>query len=457
MAIKRVIFHAGILKTGSKSLQKSLFHNSEVLERNGFRYLREWGACHENVIIGLLGEWECFRFFIDGRFGRYSREESIRIRNDYIEKMLEVISNTPCETLIISAESMLSFANNLSKFITEYLKKMEIKIIAYIRNPLTHPISLYQQYMTNPWDYLYNIFKDARQLFDYRIPTSFYNLTNYHLSFFKFEDAIQDEDGLAGHFLKTIGLPGQEVKNINVFRSNESRSCEAIEFLSFAEERVPTFILDNSGCSKNNPIIKDTRPLKKIRGPKFDLSYQNKVELWEQMQDTVIKIRDTIGIDYTDYTVPQSPDIITYSPETIEDFLEAFPKINLTLQKLFLEFFRKKHYETGLDKFRKLYEDGSMPQKMYQLGLQVEDLQEKLTVLQTENAELQSKQAALQIENADLQTVLQAENIELKVKLATLQEEKDSLQNTCLAFLNSNSWKFTKPLRKIMDTLRGRG
>jgi hypothetical protein len=455
MAIKRVIFHAGILKTGSSSIQESLFHNSEVLERNGFRYLKEWGVNHVEIMDGILGEG--FRAVIDGRFVFHSREESIRIINDYIEKMLDVISNTPCETLIISAESMLNYVNNLPKFIIEYLNKMEIKIIVYIRNPLTYSISLHQQYMALPWTHLHNVLRASNDWFNGIIPESVRSLANYHLSFFKFEDAIQDEDGLVGHFFSTIGLPRQEVKNINVFRANESRSCEVVEFLSFAEERVPTFILDNSGCSKSNPVIKKTFPLWKIRGPKFDIPYQNKVELWEQMQDTVIKIRDTIGIDYTDYTIPQSPDIITYSPETIEDFLEAFPKINLTLQKLFLEFFRKKHYGTGLDKFKKLYEDGSMPQKMYQLGLQVEDLQEKLTVLQTENAELQSKQAALQIENADLQTVLQAENIELKVKLAALQAEKDSLQNTCLAFLNSNSWKITKPLRKIMDALRGRG
>jgi hypothetical protein len=57
MAIKRVVMHLGMPKAGSSSIQRALFTNSGVLERNGFRYLHEWGESHIRIFEHLFTPW----------------------------------------------------------------------------------------------------------------------------------------------------------------------------------------------------------------------------------------------------------------------------------------------------------------------------------------------------------------------------------------------------------------
>jgi hypothetical protein len=64
-------------------------------------------------------------------------------------------------------------------------------------------------------------------------------------------------------------------------------------------------------------------------------------------------------------------------------------------------------------------------------------LQAKLDSLETENTELKAKLTTSQTENMDLRT-----------KVDALSLETD-------AILNSTCWKITKPLRVIMNRIRG--
>jgi len=372
MAIKKVILHLGPGKTGTSSIQHTLFTNSTIMERNGFRYLTEWKVNHFKKFHNLFASYPVTPI---GTVHLGKPLSNIRQQNKkMIETMLRVINTSECETLILSGEYfhdlwLDSTIENMKSFINQYFQSNGIKtsIVYFVRNPLAWLISSLQQqvfsrgYSNKNDDY-----------FDFRMKQyeGVLNLKKHFsdsLLLLKFEDACLDKDGLVGHFLKKIGFPEEELKNINISRINESRCMEVMEFAYYVESVEPRYPYTDYKRENINRFHKDTNSLRNIKGVKFDLSYQSKTELWGRFQETVHNIKKNTGIDYTDYEIPL-PSLLEqepYSDETIQGFVKAFPKLNIVLQKHFLKFFEKKYMETAQAKFKKLHFKDSIPWSVY--------------------------------------------------------------------------------------------
>jgi hypothetical protein len=386
MAIKRLVMHLGQPKAGSKSIQNTLFKNSDILEKNGFRYLNEWGPCHV-PIFAYLFEPSPVTLLNNPVFGwgqRVTWEERQNDVKNIIGQMLDVMHTTNCETLLMSGEITGFFVNdkviaNLIEFFERYFSGIDVALLVFVRNPLTWLISLYQEHFSMGVFHIGSFWKFdwyAEVIRHYR--EGFSNLMkNFKgvVSFKKFEDCVNDKNGgLVGSFLTAIKFPQEEIKNLRVHRDNDSRQWEVMELISFMEDREPHILI---GVGENpNRIPWDTKPLYKIKGPKFDFAYEDKLALWERVQDTVKWLKENIGIDYTDYRPEKNPEVQTYSEETIDGFIEAFPKLNPVLQKLFLEFFEKKYGRTAQVKFKRLFFAGSVPWKIYDMNLKVKRQEE---------------------------------------------------------------------------------
>ena len=358
MAIKRLVIHLGIGKAGSTSIQRALFTNSAILEKNGFRYLTEWGEKHVGILHSFFTP---FPIDIMDKVWRgiQTEEERQNLVKSKTDVMLEVINATTCETMIISGEFWrqlwIDSTNiNISEFLRKYFqdKGIEVTIIFLVRNPLTFMISLYQQALssgshrrfTGPFE------EGMRSL------NGIINLKKYFadsLLLLKFEDAVADKDGLVGCFLKAIGFPYEKIQDLNVEKMNEAACMEAMELIKYIEDKEP-LLLSKDGPINPNRRIHELLPLKNVKGVKFDLSYRDKKELWERLRETVQSFKENLGIDYTDYKVPTPSGQKTYRKETIQGFVEVFPKLSPVLQKLFLQFFEKKYTETAQEKFKML-------------------------------------------------------------------------------------------------------
>jgi len=239
-----------------------------------------------------------------------------------------------------------------------------------VRNPLTWLISSLQQqvfqygYLNKNCDYFETRMKQYEGVFNLKKHFS------DSLTLLKFEDACIDKDGLPGCFLKSIGFPEGELNNINILRVNESRCMEVMELVNYIETVEPLYPYDN--YRRFNPHRTATKKdlglwhyLKDIKGIKYDLPHQSKLELWDRFSKTVKLLKENTGIDYVDYTPPLVPAQETYSEETIEGFIKSFPKLNFTLRKHFLKFFEKKYMETAQVKFKQLHFKDSIPWKIY--------------------------------------------------------------------------------------------
>ena len=347
-------------KTGTTSIQDTLFHNTALLEKNGIKYLNEWGRNHFYKFRDLFSQYPV---------------GSINIRHQnkkLINKMAQVVNTSKCETLVFSGEYCqelyhVSTFNAIKDFIKTYFqnKGIEISVILFIRNPLAYLISSLQQnlfytgYVNKNCDYFETVIKQHEGIF---------NLQEHFcdsLKAYKFEDVCLDKDGLVGCFLKTIGFPEEELKNISVHKANESRCMEVMEFVHFVETIEPRYPYSNYRRRNANRFPGDFNILKDIKGTKFDLPYQSKTELWERLQKVIALLKENIDIDYTNYTIPPPLPQETYSEETTQGFIEAFPKLSFMLQRYFLNFFEKKYMETAQEKFKNLYFCGSIPWKVY--------------------------------------------------------------------------------------------
>jgi len=375
MAIKRLIMHLGITKTGTTSIQRTLFTNATLLEKNGFRYLTEWGESHKFYLEYLFSPNPADIVKKNKFFGlNISTEKILQNKvNEAIETIQKIMNTTECETLIISGEYWWDLyidatCINIQNFLKKYFqsKGIETIIILFIRNPLTWIITELQ-----------NLIYSGRGLLNRRIDMydtkimglkGIVNLKKYfpdYLKVLKFEDVINDKDGLVGCFLKNIGFPEDEIQNINMLKTNEARCMEVMELINYIANIEPSIPFDKEQSMNKNRHLDDFKPLAIIKGAKFDIAYQTKMELWERFKKTIQLFKEKFDIDYSDYQIIPLPEQEIYSEETIQGFIEVFPKLNHIIQRLFLQFFENKYLETAQVKFKRLYFEDSIPWKLY--------------------------------------------------------------------------------------------
>ena len=372
--LKRIILHVGMQKTGSTGIQETLFHNSSVLRSHGYIYLSEWGINHNAILFDIFSptfDPNHRRIVLDG----FTQEKWEETRKSNIKTMLDLIERNACETLILSSEelSLLDFTSlkYMKQLLTDLFPEAHMSCIFYTRSPISFLASEFQQMAASPYSE-FRTDRDtqeyAKHVFKLRLG-GFLELFHDDISIIRFEDAIRDEDGLVGNFLKLIDYPQQKISEIKVFRSNESRGAEAIEFLLYVKENMP-FYLEENGRRIINPqrADYDNNAINTIPGPRFDFSYEQKMELFELTKHDSLWLKEQTGIDYThDYPLKTEP-VLLYKEKTLEEFLFAFKYLTRPMQSLFLRFFEKKYQELSDERFLALFSQGSEPWKIYHFG-----------------------------------------------------------------------------------------
>jgi len=372
MAVKRVILHLGMAKAGSSSIQHTLFNNTAILEKNSFRYLTEWEIDHLRKFHYLFAQYPV-NPISTGHLGKPPAGRK-RQNSEAINVMSRIMKTTENETLILSGEYFHDLCldatiENIKEFIKKYFQNngVETRIVYLVRNPLTWITSHLQQtlfrigFMNKDCDYFENEMEKYEGVFNLQK-----NFSD-SLTLLKFEDACLDKDGLVGHFLKTIHFPENELKNINIFRKNDSRCIEVMEFVNYIEAVEPLYPYAHYKRLNPNRYVGDLYCAKDINGVKFDLPDQSKAELWKRFEKTTLLLKEKTGIDYTDYTIPPSSPSgqETYSEQTIQEFIMVFPHLSFILQKHFLKFFEKKYMETAQIRFKQLHGKDSVPWEIF--------------------------------------------------------------------------------------------
>ncbi|MBE3639046.1 polysaccharide biosynthesis protein [Mangrovicoccus algicola] len=132
-----VIFHIGMGKTGTSSIQQVLGANQEELAKIGVQYLGLWFNLLDPEFAGYAGQ---DRFFA-------SSPEQMKTHAENYHLALKALSEkTGNDRFIISNESMYGYVTQFSPFLQELKKKCTVKLVIYARDPYSWLPSAYNQW-----------------------------------------------------------------------------------------------------------------------------------------------------------------------------------------------------------------------------------------------------------------------------------------------------------------------
>lgn len=195
--MKRVFLHIGLPKTGTTTLQNFLFKFSEELKSEGILYSRNLGfrgkdrslrTGHHSLAYDVLG----IKGHGDGT---------------YWSKLFEEINNSNSDTIIISAEAFWLCSEAEICKVAKYLENYSVKIIVYLRNPLSFLISLYKQRIKKG-----HYYQSFRKFIDEFYTGYGYTLTKWASAFGKenikvcIYDKVKVNPGLEEDFLHLLSI-----------------------------------------------------------------------------------------------------------------------------------------------------------------------------------------------------------------------------------------------------------
>ena len=129
---RKMIIHIGRHKTGTTSLQKQLYNDSEILDKNGYVYPRYFmrGSAHH-----LVSEQLSSSEFIN-KTEDQKKECIFEFRNTIYNESPEN------KTVILSSEA---FQNCNPKYVAELLNDFEVQVVFYVREQSAYIASAYLQ------------------------------------------------------------------------------------------------------------------------------------------------------------------------------------------------------------------------------------------------------------------------------------------------------------------------
>lgn len=133
----KLVLHVGMGKTGSSAIQQSLELNRAELEQQRARYLGMWFGSLDARFSGLIKQYDFF----------YSPPDKMREHGEhFLSKLKEVNQQEGIETFVMSNESFWEQAGRLYPFIESIRSGAEIRLVGYVRNPISWLPSAYAQW-----------------------------------------------------------------------------------------------------------------------------------------------------------------------------------------------------------------------------------------------------------------------------------------------------------------------
>ena len=246
--MKEVIIHAGLHKTGSTSIQRSLFFNQQILKRNGYQFLdvikpdKRKLKNHSSVIINL---------FRDNPEEHYLNKKNNWIADEvgkfYEQQLKKSISNLGGERLLISGEGISSLNEDGLERLKDYFTDFNIRIIVFVRDPyeainswLAHVISRGGKKLVDDLHPEDKNFRVASRMIE-----KFKNVFA-ESEFYSFDESL-NEGGPVVKFFNILGI--NDLSNLEEYRDNNSISNKLTRLGEYINNIEPLMI-----NNKPNPV-----------------------------------------------------------------------------------------------------------------------------------------------------------------------------------------------------------
>ncbi|WP_240415738.1 hypothetical protein [Paenibacillus periandrae] len=344
--IHEIIIHAGMHKTGTTSIQETLFANAERLKEREFLYPACWPSNHSIPIFGAFtSNQKYFENIVEGR----SKSDIRKANKHFLELFEQEAAESEQSKIIISGENISLLSRSELTNVRTFLKKSigdkaSIKVLISVRHPVPWLVSATQQRL-KAGQKLQQILDEKmneiiQNLFQIRIGNLVQVFGTDAVKVYRFEDSVKHECGPVGYFLEKLGYEKDEIITFNIVKANESISLIAAELLAFINEKCPIIFNNRRNEQRTR---EDINPLLAIRGPKFDISHAYKKGFLELAQDDLKWLKENFGIDFSYQLSPQISDPkLDFSPETVADINHAYDNLSAPLQELVTECLRVK-------------------------------------------------------------------------------------------------------------------
>lgn len=337
MKLNKVYLHVGMQKTATSSIQQSLSSNKEFLKQNFILYPSSWSNWHVNEIGALLYEEQ-----EEQRRNILHRQNFSQIdRNNIIEKLKKEVLNCDCESLVISAESIILYSKDgltkLKDIIQNDLNIKNIVIIISTRNIVDFMNSYVQHLIKSSFRVEYSELV-KKTIYENQITKFEKVFGQENLIVYSFEEAKKHLFGVVGYFFEKIGICKEKVKEIKIIKTNEGISELACDMINYVNTIEP--LVDNDKVSSRRKIG-DTKLLQKLSGKKFviDEMYQKSFLKNSLLDAQWLKLN--YGIDYKSTAIIKK-NKLQISEATVIEFKEIFPKLNHTIQKIIENYLKEK-------------------------------------------------------------------------------------------------------------------
>ncbi len=331
----KVIFHLGMKKTGSTTIQRSLYAASETLAKEGILYPQlSRFASHTQLLFAMVKEDELLS--TSGRKSPAKRESSNKVSEELWSKLEEQVAAGNYHTLILSSEYAFGISREGFARCMERLRTFadEIHLVGYFRSPASLYLSGAQQTvkfgdtLRNPLDPV-NYRKRYKKV---------HNQGADEVTVRAF-DREQLKDGcVCKDFLSICGLPETLANTIEVVSANESISAEAMQVMydlnhllspgervvgnKFAKGLLARVRTVEEGSSFTKPTLDPTIKKLVVQGNRKDARWLNeKAEIkfgdfsYKQAKSKPVAVED---IDL-DLDALQPSDIVNIKPGRLKE------------------------------------------------------------------------------------------------------------------------------------------
>ncbi|MCM3308578.1 hypothetical protein [Priestia megaterium] len=350
--IKEVILHVGLHKTGTTSIQKTLFseRNNKILEQKGYIYPKIFGENHSYPLYSAFCDSP--ETYYENIKKGYTNSQIQNINSQNLDKLRWELLEKEQSKLIISGEDISRLSVKNLKELKRYINSLStlpliIKVLIYVRNPINWSVSAIQEKIKGGETYqtaFYYMENHLKFHFQKKFKKFLEVFGKEHIEIYPFEDAISYDYGPVGHFLSILDFHENEIDGFNIIRGNESMSLVTGEILSFINERLPMLKNGKINVGRSEG---DFALLLNIRGPKFDIPQNDKIKLLESSQEDAKWFKDKFNIDYLNSRKYPIDSIDLTDCKFIEETLEDIEKIFLSselsppLRELIVKFLKE--------------------------------------------------------------------------------------------------------------------
>lgn len=312
---KKLILHIGMNKTGSSSIQETLYRNNII----NYRYF-QLGSSNHGGIIQLL----FIKNFVNSNKNRLllSQEEIDRRIINIKKKLLKEIQMEIYQNYILSAEILIALTieelESIKEFFSPYFESIDI--VGYIRPPKAFSESFFQQELKSGLGQktprnIGCVYQERVEKFD-----KVFGQKQVHL--WKFDSSIFPQGNVVLDFCKRLNIDMKKEKTIRV---NESLSKESISLLYVYRKYIEN-IEKGKQKSKENLFFIDL--LRKVGSSKYKVSPKFIEPMLKENASDIAWMEERLGesldesMESTPYDINDEKDLEEFAKESVHLILD---------------------------------------------------------------------------------------------------------------------------------------